>query len=256
MDYCLTRPEQGAGALEDLALKFIPAQEVGAPRIEGCVGYFECRVEDRMDVGDATIFKGKPVTQVQPQRKDEVKRLYLMGENADGKRLFKAFPAEQSFPERLAMIVSGDANGEHNAMVVGWTTVVSRDPVVVAAWIGKTRHSYGLVRQHNEFVYVVPGDDMKGEVSFYGTRSGRDVDKFKELSLETLPPRVVKAPLLKKALANYECKIIGEMDWGSHTIFVGEAKAACITNREARRLFYLGGDWKNLDSYGSLQMKE
>ena len=43
----------------------------------------------------------------------------------------------------MPVIVSGDADGEHNAMVVRWTTVVSRGPVVVAAWTGKTRHSFG-----------------------------------------------------------------------------------------------------------------
>ncbi len=43
----------------------------------------------------------------------------------------------------MPVIVSGDADGERNAMVVGRTTVVSWDPVVVAAWIGKMRHSFG-----------------------------------------------------------------------------------------------------------------
>lgn len=49
------------GKLELSRLPTIPAKEIEAPLIDGCVAYVECAVEDTMRTGDHTLFIGRVV---------------------------------------------------------------------------------------------------------------------------------------------------------------------------------------------------
>jgi flavin reductase (DIM6/NTAB) family NADH-FMN oxidoreductase RutF len=42
-------------------LPMLKARKVGAPLIEGCIGYIECGLEDALRVGDHTLFVGRVV---------------------------------------------------------------------------------------------------------------------------------------------------------------------------------------------------
>ena len=61
---------------------------------------------------------------------------------------------------------------------------------------------------------------------YCGTVSGRDVDKFANTDLVPLPADIVRPPLIQGAVVNMECKVVGTLDTGDHTIFVGEILAA------------------------------
>lgn len=75
-----------------------------------------------------------------------------------------------------------------------------------------------------------------------GTCSGRDVDKFKETGLTPIPAQQVRPPLIKEGVVNMECKVIGELRTGDHTIFAGEIVAAYLTDEPKKVLFNMGPD--------------
>lgn len=151
------------------------------------------------------------------------------------------------FPEQLFLLSSVDKDGKANIMTIAWCMLTSFDPYMVAISVCKERYSHGLISQNREFTLAFPTADMKEKVLYCGTHSGRDVDKLNGSGLKVMPAKKVKAPLIDKCNVNLECRVIGELDTGSNTIFVGEILAAYISEQAQKGLYCLGGD-----RYGSI----
>ncbi|MBM4081813.1 MAG: hypothetical protein FJ278_19060, partial [Planctomycetes bacterium] len=55
-----------------------------------------------------------------------------------------------------------------------------------------------------------------------------------------LPASLVKPPLIKECIVNLECKLVGQLDTGDHTIFAGEIVAAWASDDDRRNLISVG----------------
>ena len=143
-------------------------------------------------------------------------------------------------PERVVLAVSVDEEGRADIIALGWKMYTSSYPRMVAISVGKTRHSHGLISQGGEFVLAIPGEDMAEAVLYCGTHSGRDVDKFREAKLTPCRARFVKPPLIEECIANMECRVVGKLDTGDHTIFVGEIVASWVSEERKRNLLCIG----------------
>jgi len=146
------------------------------------------------------------------------------------------------YPERLFLVTSVDKDGKANVMTIGWCMLTSFDPYMVAISVCKERYTHSLISQGGEFVLSFPTVDMKEEVLYCGTHSGRDVDKLKESNLKTRPAKRVNPPLIDKCNINLECKVVDQLDTGSNTIFVGEILTAYISEQPQKGLYCLGSD--------------
>lgn len=146
------------------------------------------------------------------------------------------------YPEQVVLVTSVGSNGAPNIITLGWSMFCSGSPSMVAIAVGKTRHSHRLISETRQFVYAFPGADLEKAVMLCGTKSGRDVDKFKEAGLTAEPASLVKPPLIAECLANFECEVEHIYDSGSHTIFVGRIVAAWVSPKAGQtpRLFNLG----------------
>jgi len=96
-----------------------------------------------------------------------------------------------------------------NTMTIGWATfgIVWRKPIMMVA-VRSSRHTFGIMEAAKDFTVTVPAGDMEKEIAFCGSKSGRDVDKFKECNLETTDGRLVLSPIIKTPGRHYECKIV------------------------------------------------
>jgi flavin reductase (DIM6/NTAB) family NADH-FMN oxidoreductase RutF len=127
------------------------------------------------------------------------------------------------YPLRTYLIVSGRFGEEVNVMAADWVTVVSAKPFIVAVSIAPTRYTYHLVKKYREFVVSVPSIDMVNDVWIVGSEKGPE--KLKKTKFEFVPASKTMTPIIKNALANLECKVIGEHPYGDHVLFVGEVVA-------------------------------
>ena len=95
-----------------------------------------------------------------------------------------------------------------NTMIIGWATfgIVWRKPIMMVA-VRLSRHTFGIIEAAKDFTVTVPAGGMEKEVGFCGSKSGRDVDKFKECNLETSDSRLVASPIIKIPGRHYECRI-------------------------------------------------
>lgn len=146
----------------------------------------------------------------------------------------------KSSPEAVVLVTSVDDKGRANIIVLSWSMPASFVPKLVAISVGKTRHSHKLIMDSGEFVLCVPSLEMKDAVVFCGTHSGRKVDKFSETGLTPVGAKKVKPPLIAEAVSNNECRVVGVLDAGDHTIFVGEVVAAYVSDEPKRPLYSFG----------------
>lgn len=148
----------------------------------------------------------------------------------------------RKYPERTVLVASVDSKGHANLIALGWNMPTSHSPPIAAISIGITRYSHQLIHESQEFVLVFPSYEMQDQVMYCGTYSGRDVDKFQQTGLTPVPAKFVQPPLVKEAVVNMECQVIGELRTGDHTLFAGEVLTAYISDKAHPVLFNMGPD--------------
>jgi flavin reductase (DIM6/NTAB) family NADH-FMN oxidoreductase RutF len=111
------------------------------------------------------------------------------------------------------LLTSVAPDGRPNAMTIGWGTVgVTWALPIFGVLVRPSRFTFGNIEAAGEFVVSVPGEDLRDACAFCGSRSGRDVDKFPELGLETVPAQTVSVPLIADCVRHYECKVVHRND--------------------------------------------
>ena len=101
-----------------------------------------------------------------------------------------------------------------NTMTIGWANfgIVWNKPILMVM-VRKSRHSYGIIEKADNFTVSVPVNmDLKKALTYCGTYSGRDVDKFKEMNLNLKKSKKVDTPIIKECNYHYECKIVFKQD--------------------------------------------
>ena len=111
------------------------------------------------------------------------------------------------------LLASQDAEGKPNAMTIGWGTVgiIWGKPIFVVL-VRPSRYTYDLIEITGDFTVNVPTPEMADEVSYFGSVSGRDHDKFKEKGLTATPGKKVKSPIVEECAIHYECKVVHKND--------------------------------------------
>lgn len=96
-----------------------------------------------------------------------------------------------------------------NTMTIGWATVgfVWHKPVMMVA-VRESRHTFGIIEKASDFTVSVPAGGMEDELSFCGTKSGREFDKFRECKLAVVPGRLVASPVIDVPGIHFECRIV------------------------------------------------
>jgi flavin reductase (DIM6/NTAB) family NADH-FMN oxidoreductase RutF len=97
-----------------------------------------------------------------------------------------------------------------NTMTIGWGFIgyMWGKPVFIVA-VRYSRFTYELMREANEFSVSIPFDgNLKKELTFCGSKSGRNYDKFKECGLTLQQGEKIQTPYIKECNIHFECKTI------------------------------------------------
>ncbi|MFX1418326.1 MAG: flavin reductase family protein [Promethearchaeota archaeon] len=133
-------------------------------------------------------------------------------------------PKISTFPMPAAVISVGTGE-EANLITLAYVGKMCYNPPIIAVSIQPKRHSYHLIEKHGEFVINYPTIKQLRETDYCGTRSGRDVNKWKKLNLTKEQASIVKVPMIKEFPWNMECKVIKKIEFGSHVSFFGKVIA-------------------------------
>jgi flavin reductase (DIM6/NTAB) family NADH-FMN oxidoreductase RutF len=104
------------------------------------------------------------------------------------------------------ILVAGDGDS-CNGMTIGWVTIGSvwGRPMCVVL-VRYSRYTYEFMEKSESFTVNQLPADLKGAVDLFGTRSGRDMDKFKEARITTAPGLEVSSPYIAESDYAIECK--------------------------------------------------
>lgn len=129
-----------------------------------------------------------------------------------------------TFPKPAAVISVGIGD-EANLITLAYVGKVCSNPPIIVISIHPERYSYQLIEKYGEFVINYPTTEQLREMDFCGTRSGRDVNKWKELNLTKEEASLIEVPMIKEFPWNMECKVVKRIALGSHICYFGEVLA-------------------------------
>lgn len=133
-------------------------------------------------------------------------------------------------PNALALV--GSASGdEWNAMTTSWITQLSMEPVLIGVAVDNKSVTHGLISAGGSFtVNLWSAEDTRPFVKFSkpAQRQGG--------SLNDRPVRKAStgAPVFDEAIAWMDCEVRQQIDFGTHTLFVGEIVDAGVNDDEQR----------------------
>lgn len=130
-------------------------------------------------------------------------------------------PGTFEYPIPAVMVSCGDME-KSNIVTIAWTGILNTDPAMVYISVRKSRYSYEIISQSEEFAINLTTEKLAYETDWCGVKSGRDVDKFKEMKLTKQKAKFIKCPLIEESPVSLECKVISMHDLGSHTMFVAK----------------------------------
>ncbi|TKJ40132.1 flavin reductase [candidate division LCP-89 bacterium B3_LCP] len=144
-------------------------------------------------------------------------------------------PYVHSYPAPVILIGCGTVDNP-NIITCSWFGTVCSEPPMVSVSIRQSRHSFPLVKETGEFTANIPRVSDLEKVEFCGYKSGRSVNKFKELKLTPLScPPLDSAPMIEECSLILACKVKHEIPLGSHNMFIAEVVAVHCEEDMVRR---------------------
>ena len=135
------------------------------------------------------------------------------------------------YPLPAVMVSCQRPKEKANIITVAWAGTVCSSPAMVSISVRKERYSYEILKETKEFVINLATKELVFALDFCGVRSGKTVDKFKEMHLTELPSAKVKAPGILESPVNIECKVTEIKSLGSHDLFLAEVVHVTVEDR-------------------------
>ena len=108
------------------------------------------------------------------------------------------------------VLLSTEKKGAMNTMVIGWGALGTNwGKPVLTVYVRESRLTRDYLDASGEFTVNVPLGAVDPEIiKVCGSKSGRDLDKIKTLSLTVQQGETVKAPAFKELPLTFECKVL------------------------------------------------
>ncbi len=146
------------------------------------------------------------------------------------KQLWK--PGNMLYPVPAVMVSCGDKNGNKNIITIAWAGTICSDPAMVSISVRPERYSYDMIRNSGEFVINLTTKDLTYATDWCGVKSGRDLDKFKEMKLTAGKAQTLTyAPIIEESPVNIECKVRDVRELGSHHMFIAEVTGVQVSEK-------------------------
>ncbi|MGQ9464479.1 MAG: flavin reductase family protein [bacterium] len=134
-------------------------------------------------------------------------------------------------------IVSSKAEDKLNGQIVNTVFQITAEPPQMGVSINKQNLTHQYIENSKVFSIAILSKDTPPKfIGQFGFRTGRDLDKFKGVNYKI---GKTGAPLILENTIGYiECEVVGSLDCGSHTMFIGKVIDAEIINENLEPLTY------------------
>lgn len=143
-------------------------------------------------------------------------------------------------------LVTSDGPFGPNVMACEWTHHISYSPGLIAICVRRVDATYENIKQTKQFGVNLCAADQSVMSSIAGGYSGKEFDKInalKQLGFEFYKASKIRAPMIKGAAMNAECKLLNEVSFGDHTMFIGEVEEASNNPHKEPLAYHNGRYW-------------
>ena len=111
---------------------------------------------------------------------------------------------------KKGVLLTTKAGEQVNTMSISWGTLgIQWGLPIFTVFVRGCRHTSPMLEENAEFTINIPLEAADKEIiRFCGTKSGRDVDKFQTLGLETEEPEIISVPGIRQLPLTLECKVV------------------------------------------------
>lgn len=140
-------------------------------------------------------------------------------------------PGNMLYPLPVVMVSCNRENETPNIVTVAWAGTICSDPAMVSISVRPERYSHNIIEETGEFVINLVTRDLAYATDFCGVKSGRDVDKFKEMNLTPQKSEKISAVGIAESPVNIECRVTDIKRLGSHDMFIAEVVGVTVDEK-------------------------
>lgn len=139
-------------------------------------------------------------------------------------------PGTLVYPVPAVLITCSDGKKD-NVFTVAWTGTICSDPAMTYISVRKERFSYDIIKNTGEFCINLTTKELAFATDYCGVRSGKNLDKFKEMKLTKEKCSVINVPMIKESPITIECKVQDIKELGSHDMFIAQVVAINVDDK-------------------------
>lgn len=139
-------------------------------------------------------------------------------------------PGNMLYPVPAVMVSCQREEERPNIITLAWAGTICSDPAMLSVSVRPERYSYSIIRETGEFVVNLVTKELVYATDYCGVKSGRNVDKFKEMKLTPCPSKFIHAPGIQESPVNMECRVKDVIELGTHHMFLAEIVGVNISD--------------------------
>lgn len=135
------------------------------------------------------------------------------------------------YPLPALLVTCGAVPEEYNVLTASWTGTICSDPAMCYVSVRPERYSHDIIERNMAFTLNLTTQALARATDWCGVRSGRDYNKFKEMSLTPVKGVKVAAPYIEESPMSIECSVRDIVHLGSHDMFIAEVMGVLADER-------------------------
>ena len=162
-------------------------------------------------------------------------------------------------PVPVVMATCGSMDNS-NIITLAWAGTINSEPPMLSISIRKERFSHDIIAKDGIFGVNLVSRPLIKACDYCGVKSGRDIDKFKEMKLTKFKGEKTGVPLIKESPASLECKVRQIIELGTHDLFIADIvnvyvskelfdEKGAIDMRKADLVAYNHGEYYSLGDF-------
>ena len=145
-------------------------------------------------------------------------------------------PGNMLYPLPAVLVSTADLKRNANILTVAWTGTICSDPAMLYISVRPERYSYHMLKETWEFAVNLTTEKLAYAADWCGVKSGRDVDKWKEMNLTKGGAAKLKyAPVILESPVNIECQVTEVKELGSHHMFLAKVMAVQVDEKYMKK---------------------
>lgn len=131
-------------------------------------------------------------------------------------------------PVPVVLVTTQNTEGKTNVFTVAWTGTINTKPPMLSISVRPERLSYEYIKETMEFVVNLPSANMTRKVDYCGVRSGKQVDKIKEMNFTLEQSENINVPYIKECPVSIECKVKQIIPLGTHDLILADVVGSYV----------------------------